>query len=87
MGPWWILPNISEVSIESDKDPILGVADFGDFWIRRTAKRLFFNGQRIVTLCHHQLDHFDREVLVGLEPHGWLQPGKAITRSRARSAA
>ncbi len=73
--------------IEGDEDSILSGADFRNFWIGGATERLIDNRNCIVTLTHNESYNFDWEVFVGLESHVRSQAGKAMTRSRARSAA
>lgn len=85
--PGRVLRNIGEVRIKGDEDPVLGGTDFCDFWVGTATEFLINYRYCIVAVTHEELDDFDGEVFVGLESHGEFQAGRAITRSRARSAA
>jgi len=87
MRAGWVLPNVGEVRIKRHEYPILGFTDGRNFLIGSTTETLIFRRHCIVAQTRNKLGNLDREILIGLEPHVDLQAGRAMTRSRAKSAA
>ena len=81
------MPNTRKIQVESNKHPLLALADCGYVRIGRPTHALVENSERIMTIATKDLCDFDGKVLVYLEPHHATFGASGTMRSRASSAA
>jgi hypothetical protein len=83
---WWKTEDVSEVEMEREQTSILLNACFEDKLVPPTTETLGEDGFDIVASLGEKARRSGAEVLVQLESHAALLPGKSTYRSRLISA-
>jgi hypothetical protein len=83
---WWKTDDVREVEVKREQAPVLPNTCFEDKLVARTTEALIQDSFNFVA-CHREKAGRSRtQVLVKLESHAALLPGKSTYRSRLISA-